>query len=490
MLGRLARPLSIIVLGAGTAGLSAALALAREGHRVTLVERDEVVVNDPLDALSWERRGISHFLQPHAFGPRGRKELRALLPDVYASLLDAGAWDLDVRPKIPGPLRPDDEEFAYLAARRPVIEWALRRAVLAASAIRTIGGVRATGLVGQRGAPLRVLGVETAQGPIMGDLVIDAMGRRSPAQSWIESLGGQPMRERATDCGIIYYSRYYRVRPGATLPDGPWLPGPRGDLGYGAFSSFPGDNGTFAAVLGIPPGDRELKVLRNEPAFDAALQLLPALFSWTNPDIAEPITGVLPMGSLQNTIRASVDGGPAALGVISVADAVCHTDPALALGLSFSLIHAGALADAVRGSGSDVGHVAAAFDAATREEMEERFGFASAIDDARSRLWAGEPVDFAHRNGAYSLFSLYAGSAVALVDPDVFRVVVRRNTLLDPLGVLDGDVPMQDTIEASFAALMAKPRPRPGPTREALLAAIAAAGGGSSGSPTLTGPAR
>lgn len=468
--------LSVVVLGAGTAGLSASLALARDGHAVTLVERDPVAVGKPLTALSWPRQGISHFLQPHAFIPRGRKELLTSFPDVFAALLDAGAWDVDVRPKIRGDPRPEDEDFAYLAARRPLIEWVLRRAVLAEPGIRVMSDVRATGYEGDRGDPQRITGVLSTSGPIMGDLIVDAMGRRSPSSSWIASLGGRPMDERSSDCGIIYYSRYYHLRDGANLPDGPWLPGPRGDLGYGAFTTFPGDNRTFAAVLAIPPHDRELKGLRHAAAFDAATATMPALHSWTNTDTAEPITDVLPMGSLQNTLRAPAVDVPAVLGVVSVADAVCHTDPALALGLSFSLIHARALTTALRDHGPDVGDVSVAYDGAIRPEMEERFEYASAIDTARSRRWAGESVDIAHRNGgAYALFTLAAGTAAVLVDGDVFRVVVRRNTLLDPLAVLDRDVAMQERIERIFAGLVTGRPPRPGPPREELLAVVRAA---------------
>ena len=113
------------------AGLAATLALAREGHRVTLVERDEFAVGEPLDAVDWERKGIPHFHQPHAFTPRGRKEMRETFPDVYEALIAAGAWDLDLRPKIKGDPEPDDVDLAFLAVRRPLIEWALRRAVAA-----------------------------------------------------------------------------------------------------------------------------------------------------------------------------------------------------------------------------------------------------------------------------------------------------------------------------------------------------------------------
>lgn len=78
-----------------------------------------------------------------------------------------------------------------------------------------------------------------------------------------------------------------------------------------------------------------------------------------------------------------------------------------------------------------------------------------------------------HRDGgAYPLFTFAAGGAAALVDPDVFRVVVRRNYFLDPLSVLDSDQAMQERIERIFGELRSVPRPRPGPTRDELLGAM------------------
>ena len=468
--------LSVAVLGAGVSGLAAGLALARAGHEVTLIERDDVVVGEALDAPGWTRSGIPHFLQAHAFTARGRRELRAMFPDVYQALLDAGADDIDLRPKLHGEPRPGDEEFAILGVRRPLIEWALRRAIVAEPGIRVESGVRVLGLEGTRGDVPRVTGVQTTAGSVRTDVVVDAMGRKSPVPGWIEALGGRSMTEESSDCGVIYYTRYYRVRPGASLPDGPWLPTPRADLGYGLFSSFPGDNATFAGLVAIPPGDQDLKILRHTAAFDAATALMPALYSWTNPDVSTPFTDVLPMGSLQNTLRSFVDGRPPTMGLISIGDALFHSDPVFALGLSFGLVHARALTTALEEHGSDLEAAALAFDAPVRASMEERFRNASAVDDLRLRAWSGEAVDVVHRDGgAYPLFAFAAGGAAALVDGEVFRTVVRRNYFLDPLTVLDDDIAMQERIEHVFGEIRATPRPRPGPTRDELVAAMRAA---------------
>src|SRR5215213_9700452 len=464
---------SIVVLGGGMTGLSTALALGRDGHRVTLVERDDLPASgDALDAVAWPRRGIPHFLQAHAFTSRGRKELRELFPDVFEALLEAGADDIELWRKLPDTPRPGDEDLAMLGVRRPLIEWALRRAVLAEPKIEVVSGVQADGLLGHSGPVPRITGVRLRGSSVEADLVVDAMGRRSPGAQWVEALGGTRMNEESSDCGVIYYTRYYHVREGATLPDGPWLPTPRGDLGYGLFSTFPGDNRTFAGLIAIPPGDQELKILRDATAFEAASALMPALYQWLDPEIAEPITDVLPMGSLRNTRRSLVDGRPPAVGVVSLGDALFHTDPVFALGLSFAIVEARALRDALRTPRSIDDSVLGVY-ATLQPAMDERYELATAVDDLRRRGWSGETLDIAHRDGgAYPVFVIAAGGAAALADGEIFRTVVRRNYFLDPLSVLDQDIAMQERMERIFGELRAIPRPRPGPSREDLIAAM------------------
>lgn len=452
---------TVVVLGAGPAGLASALALARAGHRVTLLERDpaEVEGSHPCD---WERRGVPHFLQPHMLIPRACKELREGFPDVYADLLVGGAGEIDLRSRLQGTEAPGDEDLRYLAVRRPVLEGALRAAVLREPGVEVRLATEVDGLVLDAG---RVTGVRAGGVEVVADVVVDAMGRRSAMPGWLSDHGWSRALEQSSPCRVAYYSRYYRLRPGKTLPAGPWLLGPRGDLGYLGFVTFPGDNGTFAALLAVPAGVPVFKVLREAAVFDRALAQVPALAPWVDPETAEPLTGVLTMAGLTNTLSP----GPRPVGLFTVGDALSHTDPTLAHGIAFGLVHARALAAAL--GAQDLEEAGEAYRVATASALQERYELASALSGQRHRGWTEGGVDLAHRNGDYALFSLAAAGAAAMVDPDVMRVFVRRMGLLDSTRVLDDDIAMQERIERIFGELLSQPRPPAGPSLQELLGA-------------------
>ncbi|MBF6612782.1 MAG: FAD-dependent monooxygenase [Chloroflexi bacterium] len=460
------------------AGLASALVLARAGHRATLLERDPLDRDDSWQAsFGWPRAGIPHFHQPHAFIPRGRKVLRETLPDVFDALLAAGAFDHEVWRKAPGGAPVVDPDMVYLCVRREVIEWALRNAALAEPNIAARPHTHVTGLFGDTGPVPRVRGVRTSTGEqIEGDLVVDAMGRRSPVPSWLPTLGGRPPEIDSSDCNLVYYSRYFQVHQGNRFPDGPWLTFPRGDLGYAAFATFIGDNLTFAIVIMVPTWDRDLRELRREDAFMAVCRSIPLMQPLVDPQFAGPITPVLPMGSLQNTLRNYAPGGqPVAGGILPVADAYCHTNPSFALGVSMSLVHAVELARAIATHPGEPADAAASYFAATFPEAAERFALARDSDNDRTRMWQGEKLDVTKRTGSYPLFMLIATAAVAMRDPEVFRKTTRRGGFLDRTGVFDDDFEMQERVERIFTEMMsAGPRPSAGPTRDAMVALVSA----------------
>jgi len=173
----------VVVAGGGVAGLAAALAVARAGHEAVVLERDAVEPgSDPQSAFGDDRRGIPHFFQPHAFLPRGRRVLTSLAPDVLDALIGAGAEPQDVAARLRGEREPGDDELIYLWVRRPIIEWALRRAAAKEPTIELRPAARIVGLALADGRAPRATGVALEGGEtVRGDVIVDALGRyRAP----------------------------------------------------------------------------------------------------------------------------------------------------------------------------------------------------------------------------------------------------------------------------------------------------------------------
>ncbi|HYF27004.1 MAG TPA: FAD-dependent oxidoreductase [Baekduia sp.] len=450
-----------VVAGGGVAGLACALAVARAGHEAVVLERDPVgPQTDAAGAFDVPRSGIPHFQQPHAFLPRGRRVLLDLAPDVVDLLLEAGAEPQDLSEQLRGPPEPGDEDLVYLWVRRPVIEWALRRAAAAQPGVVLRPGATVTGLLTDphdRAAGVTLEGGEE----VRGELVVDALGRYRAPAGWPRAAG------TPTDSGAVYFCRYFRLAPGVEHHGAPLL-NPRGDLGYMGFNTFRGDARTFAVILLVPAADRALRVLHEEGPWEAACGAIRPLDVMTSPDRARPITGVMPMGGLMNVDRT---GDPGVAGLAAVGDALCHTDPAFAYGLSFSLAHAAALGKAAA-EAPDGDAVAQHHRAAVGAEARERHALACATDDARARRWAGEPLDLTRRDGCWPLFSFAGALAAAPHDDHVLRRTIRRIGLLDRTAVFDEDDALHDRIEAILRRAGGPPAP-PGPPREELLAQVA-----------------
>ena len=458
--------MKFVVAGGGVAGLAASLAVARAGHDAVVLERDFVHPGGPPEsAFELERRGIPHYFQPHSFLPRGRRLLADWAPDVLETLLDAGADPQDLALKLKGPRQPGDEDLVYLWVRRPIIEWALRRAAAAEPGVDIRAGVQVIGLLASENGAPRAAGVAVDEGdPVRGDVVVDALGRYRCPAGWPRAVG-QP-----TDSGAIYYCRYFELADGVEHLDAPIL-NPRGDLGYMGFNVFRGDNRTFAVILLAPAADRELRVLRHEAAWQAACAAIKPLDVMTSADYGRPITDVMPMGGLMNVDRT---GDPGVSGIIAAGDALCHTDPAFAYGLSFALAHAQALAHAA-GEAPDVDAVAERYRADAGPEARDRHALVCATDEARARRWAGEPLEIGQRDGCYPLFSFVAALAAAPHDDLVLRRTIRRIGLLDRTDVFDEDDSVHDRIEIVFRRLAANPPPPLGPPRQEMLDRLSAA---------------
>src|SRR6516164_5694874 len=139
----------IILLGGGVCGLAAGMLLRRDGHEVTVLERDPAPVpSSPHEAWEhWTRCGVTHFRQPHYLQSRGRIMLEEELPDVVIALEGAGGLRFDPLCLMPPSItdrtpREGDERFKTITARRPVIEHVLSRAADDESGLVMYRGVR------------------------------------------------------------------------------------------------------------------------------------------------------------------------------------------------------------------------------------------------------------------------------------------------------------------------------------------------------------
>ncbi|BAN00543.1 FAD-dependent oxidoreductase [Ilumatobacter coccineus] len=477
-------PQNIAVVGGGMAGMLAALVLARDGHTVTVYERDDTDLPASADEAfeQWERRGAPHARQSHALLARLRRFLRERAPDVLDALREQGATELSVEQILPPDIvdrapRPGDDELAILCCRRLTIEWVLRNAVTAEAGLTWRGGVGVSGLLAD-GTDVRGLRLDDGT-TVDADLVVVAGGRNSRVLDWIADLEGavQPVEE-LSEAGIIYLSRFYRLREGREMPlltkDGAG-----GDLGYVAFAGFYGDNGTFSITFGVPTGDRELMALRDAGAWEAAIRTLVPLAPWTEEGLADPISDVESMARLRNRIRRFVvDGAPVATGLVVIGDAAVATNPWYGKGCSLAGIAAEALSGALAEHGRNRLAIALAMDEAMRDEMEPHYELACRQDADRTRLHASlrdgsDPDEAAAATRDFILNGLVPATRA---DPDVFRAFFRSFNMLDDPNALFADPAVLSAAGAAHAAKDERPpAPTLAPDRDEFLAVAMAA---------------
>jgi 2-polyprenyl-6-methoxyphenol hydroxylase-like FAD-dependent oxidoreductase len=482
---RTSDPQNIAVVGGGMAGLLAALMLARDGHRVTVLERDDTDVPATADEAfaDWDRRGAAHARQSHAILARLRKILAERAPDVLETLLAQGATELSVERILPPDIvdrepREGDDDLVLLCCRRLTIEWVLRKSVMAEPGVLWRGGVGVARLLAEG---TRVHGVVLDDGSTLdADLVVIGGGRNSPIMEWINALDGvvKPTEE-VSDAGIMYLSRFYRLNEGQELPllskDGAG-----GDLGYIAFAGFYGDNRTFSITFGVPTSDRELMGMRHNDAWEAAIRTLTPLAPWTTEGLAQPIGDVELMARLRNRIRRFVvHGEPVATGLVVIGDAAVATNPWYGKGCSQAGIAAAALSDALVKHGRDQVALAHAMDAATVAELEPHYALAVRQDADRTKLHeaslAGtEPDAMAVMTRDFILNGLIPATRT---DPDVFRAFFRAFNMLDAPDALMAD---PKVLSGSMTAHAQKdqrpPAPKLGPARHEFLSVLALAG--------------
>ena len=434
-----------VIVGAGPTGLYTAIALARRGHQVTVIDRDP----GPDGGQWWDRKGVMQFHHPHFFRQQVADALLAEMPEVWQGLLAAGA--------VPASLPGQPGAPAGLHCRRVTFERVLR-----AAAETEPGVLLRTGHVdevcGERG---RAAGVMVGGHRVHADLVIDAGGRsgrltralRGPAE------GG--------DCGIAYVSRQYKMLPGAA--DGPV------NMPFGVVVTYPGylaavfihDSRILSVLIARASTDRQLAALRTRAAFEAAARAVPALAAWTDPGRSRPLTPVLPGGRLYNSYRGQLnDAGRVALdGLIYAGDSVCTTNPAAGRGVTTSLLQARQLIGLLEEHGRDLTSCSLAFDRWCTGHIKPWFEDHVYWDTDLIRRWSGQDVNLTHPLPSDLIM------AAAQADPEIAKAVGPYATMQALPGSLDA---VQARARAIYATGWRPPMP-PGPARDELAGLVTAA---------------
>ena len=409
----------IVVAGAGMAGLTSAVFLARDGHEVIVCDRDPAPPADGLEPLwsQWSRPNVPHGRLGHGFLSGFRAELERRAPDVLEQVMRSGVPMINALRAAPdGSSEPGDEEMVIALCRRPVLEGVIRRLVEREPGVTVRCGCVLAGLVAAPGRPPTVTGVHTADGEVLAaDMVVLAGGRRLPLAKWLQAIGAEAPGEVSEGCGQLWYTRYNGPAPGAEVEHRCNVV--IEDLGF-IFYSFGGaDNGTFCYELGIPVSDRTLRPVHALPAFMAVIDLMPEAEEWLNDGRTVPIGDLCPMGEERNLLRIFPRGGaPLAIGLHVIGDARARTNSLYAWGVTMAIQQAGALADAVRNQPGDPAGQAWALEEAVADEIEGRFRSSRFADRAwLTRLGVEQPDDD---------------------DPDM-RLI---HELLEPAGELDRQV--------------------------------------------------
>ncbi len=464
---------SIVVCGGSVIGLASAMMLARDGHRVTVLERDRSAPPPGAAAQAWEgwsRPGVAQFHQPHNLFSRARLILDEELPGIVDRLVDAGCVWIDPIAMAPPSLdktpQDGDDRFRFVTGRRPVIEAVLAGAAEAEDGVEVRRGVAAAGVLTAgsevvAGVP-HVVGVRTTEGDdLAADLVLDATGRRTRLAEWLAAVGARPPHVESEETGFVYHTRYFT---GPRLPR--QLGPPVSEIGTISLLTIPGDNGTWSVTVWAASADTALRGLKDPDRFTAVVKACPLQAGWVR---GEPITDVLTMaGVLDRYRRFVVDGRPVATGVVAVGDAWACTNPSAGRGITVGLIHAQGLRNVVRSSGvGDPEGLVRAFDQVTEDRAAPYYW--NQITADRRRVAEMAALRRGDEPPTPDPTAVSVGGAMYR-DPDVFRGVVEMAMCLALPEEVFARPGFMEKVEAVPPG---RPLRMPGPDRRQLLALLA-----------------
>jgi 2-polyprenyl-6-methoxyphenol hydroxylase-like FAD-dependent oxidoreductase len=349
----------VLVVGAGVAGLTSALALRAKGFEVTVLDQDEPLPEGltPQGSWDWRRRGAPQVRHPHFLMGRLRGLLHQRYPELIEDLSAAGIWELPfadtVHPAARAGYRsePGDVDLVPLCARRTTFEMVLRRHIESRGIARIHSGARVDDLIlEQHDGVVDVLGcrvaVNGALEELRADFVVDAAGRNSNFVGKLREAGAT-IDEDLHRSQTVYYTRHYRLREGAQFPPLTGLPAV--DFADFTLGALPADNGTFTVTLAVWKDDPLLfEAGRDVGVFDRICASIPKIQPWVDPRRSEPLSGTFGFANMDYLWRRTVtDNRAQVLNLFLVGDCAIRTNPKFGRGCTWGSVAAHRLADVV-----------------------------------------------------------------------------------------------------------------------------------------------
>jgi flavin-dependent dehydrogenase len=340
-----------IVMGASFAGLWTARALADYFEEVLVLERDR------LPEGTDSRAGVPQAHQFHTLLLAGLRQMKEWFPGLEEELISAGAVPYDITGDINMRVRNHwlprySSGIQLLSCSRMLLESSVRHRLRRNPCIHFMEGVEVLGLqcdeerrrvTGVRIRNRRSGLVHREDDPVfMAELIVDALGRRSPTPDWLVEMGYQAPAESIVDSFLGYATRKYKYKP-----DTPMLvlfPTPP-DHPYGGLI-FPEENDTMSVFAGgynkqYPPTDAE--------EFETFIRSLSPEFKQAIHE-AEPISPPHGYRGTSNRWRhyEKLERWPERYVVLG--DAFCAFNPVYGQGMSVAAMSAAALAKHLRTS--------------------------------------------------------------------------------------------------------------------------------------------
>jgi 2-polyprenyl-6-methoxyphenol hydroxylase-like FAD-dependent oxidoreductase len=341
--------LRALVIGSSIGGLLAARVLADHFADVTIVERDRLPTDGPT-----HRTGVPQSHHLHILLMRGQAIFEQLLPGLRDELLAAGAPRIDSARDLlwrnpAGWAVRYPSGLTKLAFSRDLLDWHVRQRLAAWPSIHTLDGVAVHGLAsnGQR-----VTGVQTSDGVLEADFVVDASGRGSRTPHWLHQLGYAKPEERIVDAHLGYASRLY-AKPAGVADD--WL---------AVYVQAAPPTRNRGGVIFSVEGNRWLVTLvgsaaeappTSESGFLEFARALPTPLLYDAMRAGSPLTDIIATRSGENRLRLYDKLSRWPNGLVVIGDAACAFNPVYGQGMTVAALEALALSECLRRSAADIG---------------------------------------------------------------------------------------------------------------------------------------